>query len=104
MSNKIYFIDIDDTICTLGTPMDYASAIPIPQAIEKINKLFEEGHQIIFWTARGTLSGIDWRQLTEWQLLSWGVQYHELRFGKPVYDYFIDDKNINSIDWLNEKN
>lgn len=104
MPNKIYFIDIDDTICTLTTPMDYASAIPIPQAIKKINKLFEEGHQIIFWTARGTLSGIDWIQLTERQLLSWGVQYHELRFGKPVYDYFIDDKNINSIDWLNEKN
>jgi hypothetical protein len=104
MPNKIYFIDIDDTICTLTNPMDYASAIPIPQAIKKINKLFEEGHQIIFWTARGTLSGIDWIQLTERQLLSWGVQYHELRFGKPVYDYFIDDKNINSIDWLNEKN
>lgn len=103
MSNKVYFIDIDDTICTLKTPMDYSSAEPIHKAIEKINKLYKEGHQIVFWTARGTGSGIDWRNLTQTQLDSWGVSYHELRFGKPIYDFFIDDKNINSIDWLNEE-
>lgn len=98
----IYFIDIDDTICTLSGSMQYETARPIPKAIAKVNRLFEEGHRIVFWTARGTKSGIDWRQLTEAQLLSWGVQYHELRFGKPVYDIFIDDKNMNSEDWLNE--
>jgi len=27
-------------------------------------------------------------------------QLHELRIGKPVYDIFIDDKNINSEDYL----
>ena len=96
-----YLIDIDDTICTLSGSMQYETAQPIPKAIEKVNRLFEEGHEIIFWTARGTRSGVDWRQLTEAQILSWGVQYHELRFGKPVYDVFIDDKNINSADWLN---
>lgn len=101
--HKIYFIDIDDTICTLTSSMQYETAQPIPKAIELVNKLYAEGHQIIFWTARGTKSGIDWRQLTEGQLLSWGVQYHELRFGKPVYDFFIDDKNINSRDWLDGK-
>lgn len=99
-----YFIDIDDTICTITVPMEYESAQPIPCAIAKVNRLFKEGHTIVFWTARGTLSGKDWRQLTERQLLSWGVQYHELRFGKPVYDFFIDDKNINSMDWLYGKN
>jgi hypothetical protein len=82
--------------------MDYSTAAPIQKAIDKVNRLYQEGHHIVFWTARGTISGIDWRQLTEDQLLSWGIQYHELRFGKPVYDYFIDDKNINSEDWLNE--
>jgi hydroxymethylpyrimidine pyrophosphatase-like HAD family hydrolase len=100
----IYFIDIDDTICRLDNPMDYSSAKPIPKAIEKINKLHKDGHTIIFWTARGTSSGIDWTKLTKFQLSSWGVNYHELRFGKPVYDFFIDDKNINSEDWLNGKN
>ena len=96
-----YFIDIDDTICTLSEHMNYESAQPIPRAIDKVNQLFLDGNEIVFWTARGTRTGIDWRQLTESQLSSWGVQYHELRFGKPVYDWFIDDKNINTIDWLN---
>ena len=98
----IYYVDIDDTICTLKEPLQYESAQPIPLAIEKINLLYEEGHRVVFWTARGTLSGKDWRQLTESQLESWGVKYHELKFGKPVYDFFIDDKNINSNDWLSK--
>lgn len=96
----IYYIDIDDTVCTLSEPMNYESAQPIPLAVEKVNRLYEEGHYIVFWTARGTLSGKDWRQLTEKQLVSWGIKYHELKFGKPAYDFFIDDKNINSNDWL----
>lgn len=99
----IIYIDIDDTICTLQEPMNYESAQPIPLAIQKVNKLYEKGHVIIFWTARGTLSGIDWRSVTENQLKNWGVMYHELKFGKPAYDLFIDDKNINSEDWLKEE-
>jgi hypothetical protein len=82
--------------------MHYLSAKPIQKAIDKVNELFNAGHYIVFWTARGTQSGIDWKELTTSQLDSWGVKYHELRFGKPAYDVFIDDKNINSLDWLNE--
>ena len=32
------------------------------------------------------------RDLTEKQLEKWGVKYHELLFGKPHADVFIDDK------------
>ena len=99
-----YFIDIDDTICTLTSSMQYETAVPIPVAIEKVNLLYDTGHTIVFWTARGTKSGIDWRKLTEAQLFQWGVKYHELRFGKPIYDFFIDDKNINARHWLDDKN
>jgi hypothetical protein len=100
-TRKSYYIDIDDTICTLNKPGDYSSAKPIQKAINKVNELYSKGHRVTFWTARGTVTGIDWRKLTESQLEAWGVNYHELKFGKPAYDYFIDDKNINSIDWLN---
>jgi uncharacterized HAD superfamily protein len=92
----IYFVDIDETICQSPTSRDYALAIPIKERIEKINKLFDEGNTIIYWTARGTGSGIDWRKITESQFKNWNVKYHDLRFGKPIYDVFIDDKNINS--------
>jgi len=29
------------------------------------------------------------------QLKEWGCKFHELKMGKPAYDLFIDDKNIN---------
>ena len=70
--------------------------MPIVSNILKINELYEAGNKIVYWTARGTGSGIDWRTVTEEQFTKWGVKYHELKFGKPVYDLFIDDKNINS--------
>ena len=28
------------------------------------------------------------------QLKSWGLKFHKLKFGKPSYDFFLDDKNI----------
>ena len=100
----IYYIDIDDTPCTLDEAMDYSSAKPIREAIDKVNKLYSDGHTINFWTARGTLSKIKYELLTTYQLSIWGVNYHNLIFGKPHFDVFIDDKNINSRDWLNDGN
>ena len=98
----IYYIDIDDTICRSGSPIDYSTAVPIDKAIKKVNALYDAGHKIIMWTARGTGTGIDWYDVTQKQLHNWGVKHHQLKFGKPVYDIFIDDKNINANDWLNE--
>tara|TARA_R100000008_G_scaffold372_2_gene317 strand:- start:10173 stop:10478 length:306 start_codon:yes stop_codon:yes gene_type:complete len=92
----IIFVDIDETICDSPENRDYTDARPIKKNIDKINSLFEEGNVIVYWTARGTGTGIDWRDTTEKQFAQWGVKYHELRFGKPIYDLFIDDKNINS--------
>jgi len=92
----IYFVDIDETICTKSEDLDYAKAQPLKKRIGKINELYDDGNTIIYWTARGTGSGIDWRKVTEKQFKKWGVKYHELHFGKPIYDLFIDDKNINS--------
>ena len=79
-----------------GAPRDYAKAIPLPKRIERINRLYDEGHTIVYWTARGTMTGIPWFQCTRGQLEEWGCRYHELRMGKPAYDLFIDDKNIHS--------
>ena len=100
---KIVYVDVDETICHYGNPgqkrvgaVDYSTAIPYPDRIEKINKLFDEGKTIVYWTARGTKTGINWFQVTLKQLNDWGCKFTELRLGKPYYDLFIDDKNINS--------
>ena len=97
----IFYVDIDETICNSSNDQNYSMAIPAFDRIKKINDLYNQGNTIIYWTARGTGSGIDWREVTEKQFKDWGVKYHELKFGKPIYDLFIDDKNINSERFFN---
>ena len=92
----IIYVDIDETICNSPDDRNYSMAKPIVENIEKINKLYDEGNTIVYWTARGTGSGIDWSSTTRNQFIEWGVKCHDLKFGKPIYDLFIDDKNINS--------
>ena len=96
----IIYVDIDETICShhdgVGGPRDYSGASPLKDRIEKINALYDKGNTIVYWTARGTVTGIDWKKLTQKQLENWGAKHHELKMGKPAYDLFIDDKNINS--------
>lgn len=97
----VIYIDIDETICHSPNVPDYTDSYPIIENIEKANQLYDQGHTIVYWTARGTKTGIDWRETTEQQFKMWGVKYHDLKFGKPNYDLFIDDKNINTLDWDN---
>ena len=88
------FVDIDETICFYDGERNYPDAKPIIERIEQINNLYDEGHEITYWTARGTVTKIDWHPITEKQLKKWGVKYHNLLFGKPVFDVYIDDKNF----------
>ena len=99
----IIYVDVDETICISPPSRDYSLATPIQKRINKINELYDNGDTIVYWTARGTGSGIDWREVTEKQFSEWGVKFHKLRLGKPVYDLFIDDKNINSEVFFKEK-
>lgn len=94
----IYMVDIDQTICV--TPQidgkhRYDMSVPIPHRIEEINKLYDQGHTIKYWTARGSGSGLDWTELTQKQLNDWGCKFHEVKLGKPSYDVWIDDKALN---------
>jgi hypothetical protein len=97
----IIFVDIDETICYYEGERDYKLAKPYYERIEKINKLYKEGNTIVYWTARGSVTQINWFQITYNQLVEWKCKFHELRMGKPAYDLFIDDKNINSDDYFN---
>ena len=106
---KTYCFDIDGTICT-NTNGEYRNAQPIHERIQLINKLFLEGNTIKLLTARGSSTGINWRQLTESQLKTWNVNYHSLDFGKIDADIFVDDKAYNAdnffkspiVDQINE--
>tara|TARA_B100001113_G_C20932366_1_gene544988 strand:+ start:454 stop:747 length:294 start_codon:yes stop_codon:yes gene_type:complete len=89
---KVY-VDIDETICYYKGERNYSEALPLSENIAKINKLYDQGNEITYYTARGTVTGIDWFETTKMQLEKWGCKYHKLDIGnKPDYDLLICDK------------
>ena len=104
---KIIMVDIDETISRYasGHRRSYDMAKPIPEAIQIVNDLYDQGHYIIMWTARGSseesrLAGRCYYDFTLNQLKKWGVKFNELSTGtrgnylKPPVDLVIDDKAI----------
>jgi len=98
------YIDVDETICRTPPDRDYATAEPIKDNIDLANELYEDGHEVVYWTARGSVTGADWRELTEGQLNEWGCKRHKLEMGKPSYDLLIDDKTLNARVWEDKGN
>lgn len=98
-----YIVDIDGTICN-NTYGDYQSAKPYRDRIAYFNRLYDEGHEIHYWTARGGNSGKDWTALTKQQFAIWQIKYTSLQLGKPVYDVWIDDKAFNCDTFFEEIN
>ena len=107
----IFCFDLDNTICKTNG-LDYKNSEPYPNVIKKINSLYKK-NKIIIFTARymGRSNGdINLAmemgyQSTKIQLEKWRLLYHELLFGKPVYDVFVDDKNFEFDEkWLDRFN
>tara|TARA_R100000805_G_C3586925_1_gene89505 strand:+ start:663 stop:956 length:294 start_codon:yes stop_codon:yes gene_type:complete len=90
----IIYVDIDGTICH-NENSDYPNSQPRYDQIKKINKLYDEGHTIIYWTARGGSTGLDWKSLTREQLAEWGCKFTKIEEDqkKPSYDLYVCDKS-----------
>lgn len=104
----VYAFDLDDTLCIRDKKFEelgvgkYKYCIPLPEMVNKLNRLYEQGHTIYIYTARG-MSQFNgdvakvYNQLYTLTLNSleeWGVKHHGLVMGKLHYDLLIDDKAI----------
>ncbi len=81
-SVKNFLIDIDGTICDdipNEEPERMLTALPYPDALKIINKWFEEGHLITFFSSRTE----EQRDITEKWLKKHGFKYHALLLNKP---------------------
>ena len=79
---KNYMIDIDGTICDdipNEEPERMVTAEVYPDALETLNKWYEQGHVITFFTSRVEEN----REVTESWLNKHGFNYHGILFGKP---------------------
>ncbi len=104
---KIICFDLDNTICV--TKKNYYNlSKPKVKIVKLINNLYENGYIIKIFTARymgrskenPILARKKGYNLTKNQLKKWNIKYHKLIMGKPSYDLYIDDKNIDyNSDW-----
>jgi hypothetical protein len=98
---KNYLIDIDGTICDdipNEEPERMETAAEIPGAKETLNKWFDEGHIITFFTSRVEEN----REVTEKWLKEHGFKYHGILFGKPRGGnyHWIDDRTVKATKFL----
>lgn len=100
-NKKKYWFDLDGVICKtyLGS---YKKSKPISKAIKKINSLYSEGSEIVIFTSRfmGSnnvnvyLAKKQGYHFSFKQLIKWTVKFYKLIFGKPSFDFIVDDKAI----------
>lgn len=79
---KNYLIDIDGTITDdipNEQPERMATCEPFPDALEVLNKWYDDGHMIYFFTSRT----LEHKEVTETWLDKHGFKYHGVIYGKP---------------------
>jgi hypothetical protein len=100
-ANKVFLIDLDGTVCDDIKNEDnhlYATAEHFPSALYTLNKWYEDGNIITFFTARENKD----REVTEKWLKEKKFKYHALIMDKPRikdgWEYcWIDNKKIRGI-------
>ena len=79
---KNFLVDIDGTI-TEDVPNEeperMATCIPFPDALETLNRWYDEGHIITYFSSRTE----EHREVTEAWLNKYGFKYHGVLLGKP---------------------
>jgi len=92
---KNYLIDLDGTVCDdIPNEEAYkmATAKVYPGALETLNKWYDEGHIITFFTSRTE----EHREMTETWLKEHGFKYHGMLMNKPRFGnyHWIDNHTV----------
>ncbi|MGE4158107.1 MAG: hypothetical protein AB7F75_03295 [Planctomycetota bacterium] len=98
IGKRTFVVDVDGLLAELVPGNDYSKSRPLKENVAKLQKLYDAGHKIVLFTARGSGSGRDWSEATRKQMKEWGIPHHDLRFGKPAADWYIDDRLISLDD------
>jgi len=99
-------VDLDGTICTEEKTYSRSLAKPLPGAKETLDILKAKGHTIIIYSAR---SWNEFEMTKQW-LKENEIPNDQIILGKPVGDYWIDDRALRFTSWnkiikiLNEEN
>ena len=110
--NLIFCFDLDNTLVTYPRIAgDYSTVNPLQNNIDFCNLMYDMGYKIVIHTARrmktccGNVEKVreQVEEITVSKLKEFGVKYHDLIFGKPHADFYIDDLAVNSCEDLNKE-
>lgn len=96
MSKKIWLIDIDGTVCDdipNETPELFETAGVYADALAQVNKWYDAGDTVYFFTARLE----EHREVTEKWMETNGFKYHGILFNKPRI------KNGETYHWVDNR-
>ena len=104
MSKKIWLIDIDGTVCDdipNETPELFETAGVYPDALEQVNKWYDGGDTVYFFTARLE----EHREVTEKWMEDNGFLYHGILFNKPrIKDgetyHWVDNRPVKATQYI----
>lgn len=93
--------DLDGTVVRNGTVENKFLDAEVDQLmLELVNSLYDDGHEIYFFTARDQY----YQAETEEWLREKGFKFHYCIFSKPFYHIFIDDRALGWKDGLTQEN
>ena len=96
--------DLDNTLVTYPSVVgDYRTVKPVEKTVNLLRQLYCQGHTIIIYTARRmdthkhNIGAVirDVGKITLDTLDEYNIPYHELIFGKPIADVYVDDRSVN---------
>lgn len=96
----IIAVDFDGVIHEKSEYGDGTLGEPMPGAIEALNALHEQGHDVFIHTARVQSPYSD---AESWRIRDWlthnGVTFAPRLVAKPIADVYIDDKALRFTSW-----
>jgi capsule biosynthesis phosphatase len=103
-----WVFDLDGTLVSAPTThRDYSTCVPIEKTCNFVRYLYRNDHHIIIHTARhmrtcgGDVGEVVRRigEITERYLREHDIPYHEIIYGKPYADIYVDDRAMNPCYW-----
>lgn len=106
VSKMRFCFDLDNTLVTSPRmPGDYTTCLPMPENIELVRELKEQGHYIIITSSRrmrshkGNVNAVvaDIGATTLTQLKEFDIPHDEIVFGKPWAQFYVDDLTVDAL-------
>ena len=97
----IIAVDFDGVIHEKTEYGDGSLGAPVAGAIEALNALHEQGHDVFIYTSRLSTGWPDYREvrkLTDW-LRRHGLTFSLMVTAKPIADVYVDDKALRFSSW-----